>query len=188
MADQNYELFRATPRSKTAAQQSGGMLGSLMGDYAGGNVWDTQIGKQMLPAMGMFASQNPLLGGGLLALGMGPKDWRTLMVPQGGAGSTTGQLGGFTRSQYKPGPALASYGNPQQTGQQPAVRPQPPASQPMPQTTPQPYPMTRASAPTMPPSTPPSTPSLPRTPFTPPPVTPQQIPEVAAVTPRPGLF
>jgi hypothetical protein len=74
--------------------QSGGILSSLFGDsYKGGNVWGTSLGKQMLPMMGGLAKSNPLLGGGLLALGMGPKDWKTLLSTEGSGGAT---LGGFS--------------------------------------------------------------------------------------------
>jgi hypothetical protein len=178
MGDQNYELFRSAPRSKTA-QQQGGLLSSFLGDsYKGGNVWDTKLGKQFLPMMGPLTAQNPALGGGLLALGMGPKNWQTLMSP-GGSGS--GRIGGFSSSQYKPGTSLASYGTPQQpTPQQPV--PQPALPRP---TSPQQSPMTRAQVPT--PNAAMSIPpySVPRA-STAQPMT--QLDMVQAVTPRSGIF
>jgi hypothetical protein len=87
----------ATP--KTPAQ-TGGFLSNLFGKSYGaggnyGNLWETPIGKGMLPMVSQLASANPLIGTGVMAAGMGPSDWKTLMSK-----STPGsaRLGGFNRS------------------------------------------------------------------------------------------
>ena len=85
--------------SPTAPAQKGGFLSSLftnmLGSYSGGNLWATSLGKSLLPVVGQFGQSNPTLGAGVLAAGMGPSDWKTLMS-KSEAGSAS--MGGFSRA------------------------------------------------------------------------------------------
>jgi hypothetical protein len=85
-----------TPASTILAQK-GGYLSNLFGKSYGaggnyGNMWETPIGKGLLP---MVAKMPDPFGVGIMAAGMGPSDWKTLMSK-----STPGsaRLGGFSRS------------------------------------------------------------------------------------------
>tara|TARA_R110002020_G_scaffold16515_11_gene58292 strand:- start:6667 stop:10755 length:4089 start_codon:yes stop_codon:yes gene_type:complete len=106
-----------TPTPKYPAQK-GGYLANLFGQSYGaggnyGNLWETPIGKSLIPAVGQLAGANPMLGAGVMAAGMGPSDWKTLMTK-----STPGsaRLGGFSRSslnkfdQSQSAKPLAKYG------------------------------------------------------------------------------
>ena len=101
-----------TPTPKLPAQK-GGFLSNLFGQsYKGTNLWETPIGKSLLPAVGQLGAASPLIGGSMLAAGMGPKDWQTLMSK---SGPETARLGGFNRSTLKSFDAkgakpLAKYG------------------------------------------------------------------------------
>jgi len=85
-----------TPAS-TILSQKGGFLSNLFGKSYGaggnyGNLWETPIGKGLLP---MVAKMPNPFGAGIMAAGMGPSDWKTLMS-KSTPGST--RLGGFSRS------------------------------------------------------------------------------------------
>jgi hypothetical protein len=87
--------FGGTPTPNIVAQK-GGFLSDLFGkSYKGGNFWETPLGKGLMPAVSQMTGASPVLGGGILAAGMGPKDWQTLM---GKSGPEAGRLGGFSRS------------------------------------------------------------------------------------------
>jgi hypothetical protein len=86
---------KAPKPARTSASNLINNIPQSMG--SGGNVWGSPMGKQLLPMAGMLASQNPLLGGSILAAGLGPKDWQTLM--SGSESSPT--LGGFSSSAVK---------------------------------------------------------------------------------------
>ena len=103
------------PAPKPSASGGSNLLDNIPSSLgSGGNVWGSPMGKQLLPMAGMLASQNPLLGGSILAAGLGPKDWQTLMS-KGPSSAPT--LGGFSskavenfRNKVSPPPASPQSG------------------------------------------------------------------------------
>ncbi len=103
------------PAPKPSASGGSNLLDNIPSSLgSGGNVWGSPMGKQLLPMAGMLASQNPLLGGSILAAGLGPKDWQTLMS-KGAVFCPT--LGGFSskavenfRNKVSPPPASPQSG------------------------------------------------------------------------------